>query len=131
MNTKKILKYGAIAVGAYLAYTLLFKKKSSDANFANATGGTPSWYGKYVTQYGASAAADGLSYLQNLQKQPNFKNLTVFQQERMFVDYMKSKYKTAQSSANVIASTPAPAPTQSPAPTSTTIASNPPIKTVR
>ena len=38
MNTKKLLKYGAIAVGAYLAYTMLFKKKSSDANFANATG---------------------------------------------------------------------------------------------
>lgn len=39
MNTKKILTYGAIAAGAYLAYTFLFKKKSSDANFANANGG--------------------------------------------------------------------------------------------
>ena len=130
MNTKKILKYGAIAVGAYLAYTMLFKKKSSDANFANATGGTPFWYSKYVTQYGASAAADGLSYIQNLMKKPNFKNLTISQQEKMFVDYMKSKYKTAQSSANVISSSPMPMPTPPP-PTSTTIASNPPIKMVR
>ena len=39
MKTKTILTYGAIAVGAYLGYTMLFKKKS-DANFANASGGS-------------------------------------------------------------------------------------------
>ena len=39
MKTKNILIYGAIAAGAYLAYTMLFKKKSADANFANANGG--------------------------------------------------------------------------------------------
>ena len=58
MKTKTILTYGAIAVGAYLAYTMLFKKKT-DANFANANGGiynpviTPSvpiWVLNYVSQ---------------------------------------------------------------------------------
>ena len=39
MKTKTILTYGAIAAGAYLAYTMFFKKKSADANFANANGG--------------------------------------------------------------------------------------------
>jgi hypothetical protein len=39
MKTKTLLTYGAIAVGAYLAYKFLFKKNTSDANFANANGG--------------------------------------------------------------------------------------------
>jgi hypothetical protein len=39
MKTKTILTYGAIAAGAYLAYKFLFKKNTSDANFANASGG--------------------------------------------------------------------------------------------
>ena len=38
MKTKTLLTYGAIAAGAYLAYKMLFKKKT-DANFANANGG--------------------------------------------------------------------------------------------
>ena len=68
MKTKTLLTYGAIAAGAYLAYTMLFKKKT-DANFANANGGllsstfstslsgsagtppsVPAWVMKYVNQ---------------------------------------------------------------------------------
>ena len=66
MKTKNILMYGAIAAGAYLAYKFLFKKNTSDANFANANGGfttttsgsvgggqmlIPSWLTNYVNTH--------------------------------------------------------------------------------
>jgi hypothetical protein len=55
MKTKTILTYGAIAVGAYLAYTI-FKKKT-DANFANANGGLLS--STFSTSVSGSAGTAG------------------------------------------------------------------------
>jgi hypothetical protein len=117
MNTKKILTYGAIAAGAYLAYKFLFKKKMADANFANASGsGIPSWYSKYLNIYGINAVAD--AWLQ-VQRQRNWRNMTSKQQEKIFLDYMKKKgYKPTgnmQNVGSVIGSTPILSP--SPAPT--------------
>jgi len=53
MKTKNILIYGAIAAGAYLAYKFLFKKNTSDANFANANGGFMG-FGQLGSQLGTS-----------------------------------------------------------------------------
>jgi hypothetical protein len=111
MKTKNILIYGAIAAGAYLAYKFLFKKKTADANFANASGnGMPSWYSKYLNIYGINAVAD--AWLQ-VQRQPNWRNMTSSQQEKIFVDYLKMKgYKPMgmQNNGNVITQSPTPAP---------------------